>query len=79
MRQGTRDIDAEIRRLGAHGCLVAFEDQVPSGARIVHVDATADLPGMTEFIEMNDEQEAMYARFRAAAANWDGTDPVRTD
>lgn len=75
---GTRDIDAEIRRLGAQGYPVAFEDQVPSGARIIYVDATADLPGMIELIEMNDEQDAMYARFRSAAAGWDGTDPVRT-
>jgi Glyoxalase/Bleomycin resistance protein/Dioxygenase superfamily len=74
---GTRDIDAEINRFAAHGYPVAFEDQVPSGARIVYVDATADLPGMIELIEMNSEQEAMYVRFREAAADWDGADPVR--
>ena len=50
---------------------------MPSGARIVYVDATAELPGMIEIIEMNEGQEAMYARFRAAAVAWDGTDPVR--
>ena len=43
----------------------------------VYVDATAELPGMIEIIEMNQGQEAMYARFRAAALAWDGTDPVR--
>jgi Glyoxalase/Bleomycin resistance protein/Dioxygenase superfamily len=74
---GTRDVDAEIRRFAGHGYLVAFEDRVPSGARIVYVDATAELPGMIEIIEMNEGQEAMYARFREAAAAWDGTDPVR--
>jgi Glyoxalase/Bleomycin resistance protein/Dioxygenase superfamily len=74
---GTRDIDAEINRFAAHGYPVAFEDQVPSGARIVYVDATADLPGMIELIEMSSEQEAMYVRFREAAADWDGADPVR--
>jgi hypothetical protein len=74
---GTRDIDTEIRRYAAHGYPVAFEDQVPSGARIVYVDATADLPGMIELIEMNDQQDDMYARFSAAAAAWDGTDPIR--
>jgi hypothetical protein len=47
---------------------------VPSGARIVYVDATADLPGM---IEMNAQQEAMYTAFRDSALRWDGTEPVR--
>jgi hypothetical protein len=40
-------------------------------ARIVYVDA------MIEIIEMNQGQEAMYARFRTAALAWDGTAPVR--
>jgi len=74
---GTRDIDADISRFARHGYPVAFEDEVPSGARIVYVDATAELPGMIELIEMNSQQEAMYARFIEAAATWDGTDPVR--
>jgi hypothetical protein len=74
---GTHDVDSEIRRFAGHGYPVAFEDRVPSGARIVYVDATAELPGMIEIIEMNEGQEAMYARFRQAAAAWDGTDPVR--
>jgi hypothetical protein len=71
------DVDADIARFAAHGYPVAFEDQVPSGARIVYVDATCELPGMIEIVEMNDEQEAMYAMFRDAAATWDGSDPVR--
>lgn len=74
---GSRDIDADISRFAGYGYPVAFEDQVPSGARIVYVDATAELPGMIELIEMTEGQEAMYARFRDAAAAWDGTDPVR--
>ena len=77
LRAGTHDVDPEIRRFAGHGYPVAFEDRVPSGARIVYVDATAELPGMIEIIEMNEGQEAMYARFRAAAAAWDGADPVR--
>jgi Glyoxalase/Bleomycin resistance protein/Dioxygenase superfamily len=73
----TRDIEADIRRFAADGYPVAFEDQVPSGARIVYVDATAELPGFIELIEMNADQEAMYVGFSVAAAAWDGTDPVR--
>jgi hypothetical protein len=71
------DIDADIARFADRGYPVAFEDRVPSGARIVYVDATPELPGMIEIIEMNETQDQMYAHFRNAAANWDGTNPVR--
>lgn len=73
----TTDIERDIERFAADGYPVAFEDWVPSGARIVYVDATAELPGMIELIEMNDVQEQMYARFHYAAASWDGSDPIR--
>ena len=56
---------------------VAFEDRVPSGARVVYVDSTADLPGFIEIIEMNDAMQQMYAMFRDEAASWDGTNPIR--
>jgi Glyoxalase/Bleomycin resistance protein/Dioxygenase superfamily len=74
---GVRDMDAAIARFAGFGYPVAFSDVVPSGARIVYMDATADLPGMIELIEMNAQQESMYAAFRDAAAGWDGTRPVR--
>jgi hypothetical protein len=74
---GSKDIDRDVARFTGHGYPVAFEDRVPSGARIVYVDATAELPGMIEIIEMNEIQERMYAEFRRAAATWDGTDPIR--
>lgn len=73
----TRDIERDIERFAADGYPVAFEDWVPSGARIVYVDATAELPGMIELVEMNDVQEQMYARFHQAATDWDGNDPIR--
>jgi hypothetical protein len=74
---GVTDVDAEVARFAGYGYPVAFEDQVPSGARIVYVDATAELPGMIELIEMTEGQERMYTMFRDAALAWDGTDPVR--
>jgi hypothetical protein len=70
----TRDLDGELAALGYQ---VVFEDQAPSGARIVYVDATNDLPGFLEVIEMNEAMEVMYERFRSAAAGWDGRDRVR--
>ena len=74
---GVRDIDAAVSHYASFGYPIAFSDVVPSGARIMYVDATADLPGMIELIEMNAQQEEMYAAFHAAALNWDGTDPIR--
>lgn len=74
---GVRDIDAALSRYASFGYPVAFSDVVPSGARIVYVDATADLPGMIELIEMNSQQEAMYTAFHDAALSWDGAKPVR--
>jgi hypothetical protein len=73
----TRDPAAEVARLASYGYPVVFEDQVPSGARVVYVDATAELPGMIEILEMNEAQEALYEGFHRAAATWDGTDPIR--
>jgi len=73
----TDDMDAEIARLSARGYAVCFEDRVPSGGRVTYVDATTDLPGMVEIIEMTPAQEAKFAAFSHAATTWDGTDPVR--
>ena len=73
----TLDADAEIARFSRRGYPVVFEDVVPSGARVVYVDATAELPGMIEILEMNEIQEQLYTGFYRAAAAWDGTDPIR--
>lgn len=74
---GTRDVEREIERFAQDGYPVVFEDRVPSGARIIYVDASAELPGMIELIEMNDAQEALYEGFYRAAVDWDGEDPIR--
>jgi hypothetical protein len=74
---GTLDLARDLERFAAMNYPVAFEDQVPSGARVVYVDSTADLPGFIEIIEMNEAMQRMYATFRDAAASWDGNNPVR--
>jgi hypothetical protein len=74
---GTHDADVEIARFAEAGYPVVFEDVVPSGARVVYVDATAELPGMIEILEMNQIQRELYDGFYRAALDWDGTDPVR--
>jgi Glyoxalase/Bleomycin resistance protein/Dioxygenase superfamily len=74
---GSRDADVDIARFAEFGYPVVFEDLVPSGARVVYVDATSELPGMIEILEMNDIQRELYAGFHRASVDWDGSDPVR--
>jgi methylmalonyl-CoA/ethylmalonyl-CoA epimerase len=74
---GADDIEAQIARFGESGYPAVFEDRMPNGARVVYVDATAELPGMIELLEMNDAMRELYAGFHHAAAHWDGADPVR--
>lgn len=74
---GVDDVDAQIARFAEAGYPAVFEDRTPNGARVVYVDATAELPGMIELLEMNEPTRDLYAGFHRAAAHWDGTDPVR--
>lgn len=74
---GVDDIEAQIARFAGFGYPAVFEDRMPNGARVVYVDATAELPGMIELLEMNDPTRELYAGFHRAAATWDGTDPFR--
>jgi hypothetical protein len=73
----TRDFDAELERYAAYGYAHAYEDLLPSGSRIVYIDATRDLPGMIEVIEYTEAQEQVYDRIYRASLDWDGTEPVR--
>lgn len=74
---GTADLAADLARFAARGWPVAFEDVVPSGARVVYLDATPELPGMVEIVEMNEAMQAMYDSFYRASVDWDGSDPIR--
>jgi hypothetical protein len=71
------DFDAELARLHAQGFETAFEDIVPSGARIAYVDTQASLPGMLELVERTPDQLATYDRIHAASVDWNGDDPIR--
>ena len=75
----TKDFDAEVERCAALGWEEAFFDVVPSGARVVYVDATPDLPGLLELVERTPEQEQVYTAIYQAAVDWDGHDPIRTE
>jgi hypothetical protein len=63
----TADFDADVARYAALGYPEAFSDVLPSGSRVVYVDATRDLPGMIELVEHTPEQERVYTEMFTAA------------
>jgi hypothetical protein len=73
----SRNFEADIKRYQAMGYDVAFSDRSPSGVRVVYMDATRDLPGMIEIIEMTDALEARYTEMYEASRTFDGRDPIR--
>ncbi|HEY1508654.1 MAG TPA: VOC family protein [Solirubrobacteraceae bacterium] len=69
--------DREVERYRSFGYEEAYTDRLPSGARIVYVDCTRDLPGMIELVEHTDAQEQVYDTIYRASIDWDGGDPLR--
>jgi Glyoxalase/Bleomycin resistance protein/Dioxygenase superfamily len=75
----TARFDEEKARYATLGYEEAFFDRLPSGARVVYMDATRDFPGMIELLEHNEAQAAVYADFWRPSVGWDGSDPIRRD
>jgi methylmalonyl-CoA/ethylmalonyl-CoA epimerase len=75
----TKRFDEEVARYAALGYEQAFSDRLPSGSRVVYLDAGRDLPGMIELLEHTEAQEQVYDEFYRAAVDWDGSDPIRRD
>lgn len=75
----TRSFDDDVARYAAAGYEEAFSDRLPSGSRVVYVDATHELPGMIELVEHTDGQERFYTQIYEASRGWDGADPIRRD
>jgi hypothetical protein len=73
----TGTIDGDLERLSALGHEEAFSDRLPSGARVVYLDARPDLPGMIELVEHTEAQEQVYTQMYRASVGWDGGDPQR--
>ncbi len=71
------DIDATTARLVAAGYPLAMSATSVGGVRFHFIDAIASHGHMLELYEPTDHLRAFYARVAAAAANWDGTDPIR--
>lgn len=75
----TTTFDADVQRYAALGYPEAFFDQLPSGSRVIYVDATRDLPGMIELVEHTEGQERLYSQIQLASVGWDGSDPIRRE
>jgi hypothetical protein len=73
----TTTFDEDVTRYQALGYPEAFFDRLPSGSRVMYVDARRDLPGMIELVEHTDSQERLYSGIQLASVGWDGSDPIR--
>jgi hypothetical protein len=71
------DYDADLATYAASGAQVAFSGLM-MGARTCWMDTTASLGFMVELIEANPVADAVFTRFRSAAASWDGSNPLRS-
>ena len=72
-----RDYEKERDALIAAGSPLAFEGDM-MGARTSWLDSVATLGFMIELVEANPVADMVFGRFREAAENWDGKEPVRT-
>lgn len=66
----SREFDRDVERYAAAGFPEAFSDRLPSGSRVVYVDARSALGGMIEVIEYTEEQERTYTEMYRAAVAW---------
>lgn len=70
------DLDGTVAHLGAYGFPLAMR-AVAGETVFCFVDAVATLGHMIELYERSDRLAGFYSMVRAAAAGWDGADPVR--
>ncbi len=73
-----QDLNAAVADLAAHGHHEALRATTAGGVTFRFVDATRSLGHMIELYEPTERLRAFYALVAAAAANWDGHEPVRT-
>lgn len=72
------DYDAQLAAAKAAGITVAFEGKLPM-SRFVYLDTDLLFPGtMVELIEPTQGMLDLFGQVKAAAKQWDGSDPVRS-
>lgn len=70
------DYDATVEAYAKAGSELIFSGLM-MGFRVGWIDAVRTLGFFVELIDANPVADAVFARFRAAAEDWDGKDPVR--
>lgn len=71
------DFEGACSHYAAEGFEQVYVAEVANGARVAYFDTFGRLPAMIEVIEHLPATRAMFARFKAAADHWDGTESVR--
>jgi methylmalonyl-CoA/ethylmalonyl-CoA epimerase len=71
------DVEAECRNYQEHGFDVVMTGMVAGQTPAAYVDTRATLGCMTELMGRSDFVGAIHAAVAAAAADWDGSDPIR--
>ena len=73
----TENFEADLEHYRKAGVEVVFSGLM-KGAPVCWLDTAASLGFMTELITANPIKQQIFAKFREAAENWDGVDPIRT-
>ncbi len=74
----SHDFDAQRDRAIAAG-LVSVMEGASDRTRFAYLDSASPAPGpIVELIEMGPAITAIFDQVRAASADWDGTDPIRS-
>ena len=71
-----RDYDATVDAYKKGGSEIIFSGLM-MGFRVGWIDTVRTLGFFTELIDANPVADAVFAKFRDSATNWDGKDPVR--
>ena len=73
----TDNFDADLEHYRKAGADIVFSGLM-KGAPVCWLDTAATLGFMTELITVNPAKELIFAKFKEAAANWDGVEAIRT-
>jgi len=74
---GTEQFDEEVARYRSRGYDEAFSGKVAVGDQYAYMDTQEDLGGMIELIKLTPAVRELFGNIEAAAADWDGADPIR--
>ncbi len=72
----TDNYDRDLAEYTATGAEVAFSGSF-GGKRFCYADTSGTVGCMVELIEKNEAHDDFFARIRAAAVDWNGSDPIR--